>query len=94
MNIRFTVGSENYQLTADKYNVILNKVGIAESGKNIGSETFSLVGYYPNEFKALESLIDSAVMMEELSSFAELAAYRRKVLDDINAVIKQYSISE
>lgn len=94
MNIRFSVGSENYQLTADKYNVILNKVGTAETGKNIGSETFSLVGYYPNEFKALESLVDSAVIMEDLTSFAELAVYRKIVLDDINAVIKQYSLSE
>lgn len=94
MNIRFTVGSENYQLTADKYNVILNKVGTAETGKNIGSETFSLVGYYPNEFNALESLVDGAVITEDLTSFVELAVYRRMVLNDINAVIKQYKLSE
>lgn len=94
MNIRFKAGKEEYQLASDKYNVILNKVGVTEKGKNPGTECFTLLGYFPNEFKALESLIDSAVIDEDYTTFKELGEYRRKVLDDLSAVVKQYSLSE
>lgn len=94
MDIRFKAGEGSYRLTSDKYQVFLDKVGVIEKGENAGNERFYDTRSYPNEFKALEALIDSESINNDFTEFKELMAYRRQVLDDINAVIKQYSLSE
>lgn len=93
MDIRFTVGDADYQLTSDKYNIILNSVGISAGEKTAGEERFTLVGYYPTEFKALESLVDRCVYEVPVKTFDELAAYRLKTLEQINEVARKYSLA-
>ena len=90
MDIRFTVGDTNYQLTSDKYNIILNTVGISNGEKTAGEERFTLVGYYPTEFKALEALVDRCVYEIPVNTFDELAAYRIKTLEQIKEIAQKY----
>lgn len=94
MNIRFKIADNEYRLTSDKYQVFLDKVGTIEKGENAGNERFYDTKCYPNEFMALESLIDSAVINEDFTDFKALGEYRRKVIDEIRAVICEYSLSK
>lgn len=92
MDIRFTVGDTNYKLSSDKYQVFLNTVKISTGEKTMGEEKFDLIGCYANEFQALTALVDKTIYGFPAKTFDELAAYRLKTLEQINEVVRKYSI--
>jgi len=94
MDIRFTVNETNYQLTADKYQIMLYEVKTAKEGKNIGSETFNNRKCFANTLQALESIADTQIYESECKTFKDLAIYHKATLDRLNAIADEFSLKE
>jgi hypothetical protein len=52
---------DNYVLTSDAYNYVLNRRQIAQSGKSKGEEVLVPMGFYQNITQALHALLDDKV---------------------------------
>jgi hypothetical protein len=83
MNIRL---SEDYQLTSDKYQYILQERKIAEKGKQKGKERWDNVGYYSKLNQALESYIDMRVKDSDNNSVAGLLSYLKEITKEVKAL--------
>lgn len=92
MDIRFTVNETTYQLTTDKYQFILNKVSTTKTGKNIGSENFTVVGFYKTPFIALKSLLDKEIYNSECKGFDELAKRYEQTINSINEIADKFKL--
>lgn len=94
MNIKFNVNETTYQLTSDKYQIILNEIKVIKSGKNKGQETTSLVGYFKDEFQALKSILGNEKYLSECSTFAELEKLTKDTLDRLNELCDLYDFKK
>ncbi|MHC4397403.1 MAG: hypothetical protein ACYS1A_17320 [Planctomycetota bacterium] len=54
MKVKIT---DEYYLTSDAHNIILNQVFTVQEGKNRGSEYLKPVGFYPGIVQAFEGLL-------------------------------------
>ena len=91
MKIRFSVNNSEYELTSDKYQIILNEIKIIQKGENAGTESPSLVGYYKGEFQALKSILGYEKFMSECSTFDELEKLTKATLERLNELADLYS---
>lgn len=91
MKIRFTVNNSVYELTSDRYQMILNEIKVVQSGKNTGKETPMLVGYFKNEFEALKTILGNEKYLSECSTFAELEKLNRDTLNRLNEICDLYN---
>lgn len=94
MKIRFDVNNTTYELTADKYQMILNEIKVIQSGENAGKETSVLVGYFKNEFQALKTILDNEKYLSECSTFVELEKLTRDTLDRLNEICNLYDFKK
>lgn len=49
---------EDYYLTSDAYNFVLNKETEVQEGEHKGEKTLVAIGFFPTILQALESLVD------------------------------------
>lgn len=57
---------ENYHIEIDNYkNHTLYKRGIFLRGKNVGKETFTILGYYSNTANALKAYLQDTIISEK-----------------------------
>lgn len=92
MNIRFKVDLRDYQMTSDKYQIVLNEVKVGQSGKREGEETFTNLGYYKTPFDALKSLADKIIYVSGCETFAELESYYKHVLKRLDAIADEFKL--
>jgi hypothetical protein len=85
MNIRL---SEDYQLTSDKYQYILQERKIPEKGKEKGKERWDNVGYYSRLNTALESYIDMRVKGSDKQSVADLLRHLKEITKEVKALVE------
>ena len=90
MKIRFNVNETTYELTSDKYQMILNEIATVKTGDNEGNEYNVLVGYFKNEFQALKTILDNEKYKSECNTFAELESLTRSTLERLNEICDLY----
>ena len=69
MNIKL---DENYRLTSDEYNVILQKERIVKEGKTAGELFTENVGFYTNIEDAITAYIRKRTISSEATTLLEL----------------------
>lgn len=94
MKIRFDVNNTTYELTSDKYQMILNEIATVKKGDNEGSEYNVLVGYFKDEFQALKSILGNEKNLSECSTFAELEKLTKDTLDRLNELCELYDFKK
>ncbi|HSN66727.1 MAG TPA: hypothetical protein VLS94_08805 [Fusibacter sp.] len=94
MKIKFDVNNKTYELTSDKYQMILNEIAIVKTGENVGNEYNVTVGYFKNEFQALQTILDNEKYNSECTSFAELEQLTRATLDRLNEICDLYKFKK
>lgn len=94
MKIRFDVNKTTYELTSDKYQMILNEIKVIQKGENAGDETTNLVGYFKDEFQALKSILGNEKYLSECSTFAELEKLTKDTLDRLNELCNLYDFKK
>lgn len=92
VKIEFTVNETDYQLTSDKYQIILNKVSVVQSGKTEGQKSYQLVGYFKDEFKALESIYYTEKYESGCTTFEQLKQLSESTLNRLNELSEQYKL--
>ncbi|MDY0929081.1 DUF5405 family protein [Enterobacter sp. CFBP8995] len=70
---------DNYVLTADQYQYIVQEKKIVKEGKNAGSEYLSLVGYYPKLSQAITGLIHLDVQLSDVQSLQAMEQHINRV---------------
>lgn len=68
-----------YVLTADQFQYIVREKKVVKEGKNAGSETLALVGYYPKISQAIAALIHMDVQLSEVQSLQEMQQHIERI---------------
>jgi hypothetical protein len=92
MKIKFKVNQTDYFLTSDKYQMILSKVETVKSGKTMGEERLQLVGYYKDEFEALQAVYYTEKYDSGCKTFEELKLLSEATLSRLKQLSEQYSL--
>lgn len=90
MKIRFSVNNSTYELSSDRYQMLLNEIKIIQKGENAGKESTILVGYFKNEFQALKAILDYEKYMSDCSTFAELEKLTVATINRLNELCDTY----
>lgn len=85
MNIRL---NEDYQLTSDRLQYILQERKVPEKGKNIGKEYWDNVGYYSKLQNAIDDYIDMRVRASDAKSIAEIITHIKELKKEIIALVE------
>ncbi|MHA0895226.1 DUF5405 family protein [Enterobacter ludwigii] len=73
MSIRIEINNQ-YVITSDRYQFILQEKKTATSGKNEGKEWLDAVGYYPTIPKLISGLVLHDLFSSDLTGFSALEA--------------------
>ncbi len=73
MSIRIEINNQ-YVITSDRYQFILQEKKTAASGKNEGKEWLDAVGYYPTISKLVSGLVLHDLLTGDATRFSALAA--------------------
>jgi hypothetical protein len=73
MSIRIEINNQ-YVITSDRYQFILQEKKTATSGKNEGKEWLDVVGYYPTIPKLISGLVLHDLLTSDLIGFSALKA--------------------
>lgn len=93
MDIRFKVNEQEYAITSDPYNIILNKVIIVKNGKTAGSERLDGIGNFGNVFEIFKYLIDREIYIhEDCTTLEGLAERYETTITNIDALIDKTRI--
>ena len=92
--------NDDWKLTSDQFNVILNKRYIVDPTKSPNwekrkadgaspepREEWKEVGYYPTVEKAIDALVNKAVLSSNATTIGELLNEITQIRRDINAVL-------
>lgn len=74
---------EDYIITSDERNYILNKVSVTETGKNKGEEYQIAVGFYPTFDKALVGYVRKKELKSNATTISEQIEVIRKLNEEI-----------
>lgn len=85
MNIRL---SEDYQLTSDRLQYILQERKIPTKGENIGKEYWHNIGYYNKLQNALDDYVDMRVRVSDKNSVAELITHLKDIKKEVKALVE------
>lgn len=85
MNIQL---NENYRITSDKDNVILEERKISKKGKNEGKEYYKQIGYFPNLEVALKDFARLKIKLSDTEGIEELKDLMKEILEEIRRVAK------
>ncbi|AIW03542.1 replication initiation protein [Bacillus phage Moonbeam] len=86
MNIQL---NENYKLTSDQHNVILNRKNKKKEDNPNTEDTYSAIAFYPNLEQACNGLIDKEIRLSEATSIEQLVNDMTKLKDEIVVAIKE-----
>jgi len=79
--------NNEWRITTDPYNYILQKSRIAKEGKNKGEITWSSVSFHPTLKSACERLIDGGLKELDLQEANKIINYLDRINQDIiNAI--------
>jgi len=81
MNIEI---GNNFVITSDRHNVILNEKITRKNGKNAGEVRLKTIGYYATLTGCLEGLVDYSVRMSKATTVEELM----REIKDLKKMIK------
>ncbi|MCX4181281.1 DUF5405 family protein [Enterobacter sp. HSTU-ASh6] len=73
MSIRIEINNQ-YVITSDRYQFILQEKKTATSGKNEGKEWLDVVGYYPTIPKLVSGLVLHDLLTSDLTGLSALEA--------------------
>lgn len=76
--MKIEIGNK-YLLTADQFQYIVREKKLIKEGKNAGTETLALVGYYPKISQAIDALIHLDVRLEDVQSLQAMAQHINRV---------------
>lgn len=68
-----------YVLTADQFQYIVREKKVIKEGKNAGSETLALVGYFPKISQAISALIHLDVQLSDVQSLQAMQQHIERV---------------
>lgn len=80
--------SEDYQLTSDRYQYIIQERKVVKAGKTKGKEYWENIGYYKKLQTALECYIDMRVRTSDKNSLTELLAYSKEIKKEVAAIVE------
>lgn len=80
--------NDDYLITSDSLNYMLQKRGIAEKGDKVGSETFRTLGYYSTLESLFGDLINKHIRESKCKNFAEVIDEIKLLKRDIHRVLK------
>lgn len=78
MSIRIEINNQ-YVITSDRYQFILQEKKTATSGKNEGKEWLDVVGYYPTISKLVSGLTLHDLLTGDATCFSELETQIERV---------------
>jgi len=88
MNIQI---NEEYRITSDQHNVILNKKMEKKEGSTKTEDTYRQIAFYPNLQQACVGILQKSINLSEdtVSSLEELVELVNDVEENIISTIKQ-----
>lgn len=88
MSIRIEINNQ-YVITSDRYQFILQEKKTAASGKNEGKEWLDAVGYYPTISKLVSGLVLHDLLTRDATRFsaleAQIESVAKQCLDAFNS---------
>jgi hypothetical protein len=78
--------TDEYILTSDAYNVIVNERGIVQEGKNRGKEVLKPVGYYPCLIQAIEGVLTKKMRRSTKRTLQTLVREHTELLTHIKGL--------
>lgn len=78
MSIRIEINNQ-YVITSDRYQFILQEKKTATSGKNEGKEWLDVVGYYPSISKLVSGLASHDLLTGDATCFSALETQIERV---------------
>lgn len=78
---------DDYRITTDKYQYVLQERRIVKEGKAAGEEAWDIIGYYSKLEHALERFVDIRVKSSDLTSIKELIDLQRKLRKEVRSFI-------
>ena len=85
MNIQLT---ENYAITSDAYNFILNEVAVVKTGKNTGKKVFRPIRFYSSIGELLDGLITQNLMLSNQDTMEGLIQDQADFIAEIKKLFK------
>uniref|UniRef100_A0A6M3KNC4 DUF5405 domain-containing protein n=1 Tax=viral metagenome TaxID=1070528 RepID=A0A6M3KNC4_9ZZZZ len=85
MNIQIT---DNYVMTSDAYNFILNEVHVIETGKKAGKTTLVPIGYYPSVVSLCEGLISKKLRQSTKRTLKTFLQEHTELVDEIKGLFR------
>lgn len=76
--MKIDIGTK-YVLTADQFQNIVREKKVVKEGKNAGSETLALVGYFPKISQAITALIHLDVQLSDVQSLQAMQQHIERV---------------
>lgn len=78
--------NEDYRITTDEKNVMLEQRKVYQEGKNKGQEYYNTIGYYGTLEGAFNGMLNHRIRTSDASSYKELIKLVAEVREDIKRV--------
>ena len=86
MEIQIT---DDYVMTSDPHNFILNEVGVGKTGKNIGKEWLKPVGFYSCISDLCDGLVNKVLRSSNAETIGDLVAEHNALCEKIEDIFKK-----
>ena len=86
MEIQIT---DDYVMTSDPHNFILNEVGVGKTGKNAGNVRLNAVAYYPCISDLCTGLVDRKLRSSTATTIEALVAEHNALCEKIEDIFKK-----
>jgi len=80
--------TDDYVLTSDAHNIILNQRQIVQEGKNKGKERLVPVGFYPSVIQAVQALLTKKMLRSTKRTLKGLVTEHHELLDEIRGLFE------
>lgn len=85
MNIQL---DDNYRITADSKQYILQEIRVAKEGKNAGEETYSTIGFYGKLSHLLKAYKEVSIRSSEATTMQEVLEIIKNIDKKIDEILK------
>ena len=79
--------NDEYVLTSDAHNIILNRVAIIQEGKNKGKERLDAIGFYPSVVQACEGVLRQKGLRSTARTLKTLISEHHELLNHIRGLL-------
>ena len=79
---------DDYRLTSDRYQYILQERRISQKGENIGKEYWGNIGYYSNLQIALDDYVDKRVKLSDVKSITEIINHLKELKKEVKDLVE------